>query len=112
MSFLKFRIQFLNLKLKFRILKLNCAIKNDFLHQLTAVLRKQAPYDNIDTCLVDCRYPYEYVAGHIRGFQNIFLPEDVRAHFLKKLNHQNVSACRRTILIFHCEFSSKRAPDL
>lgn len=59
--------------------------------------------------IVDCRYPYEYEGGHIRTALNLHTKEAVYDFFMKnpKSNPEN-----RTIVIFHCEFSSKRAPNM
>lgn len=57
--------------------------------------------------IIDCRYPYEYAGGHIKGAENIFTEEGI-LHLLhqKKTHTEN----GRSILIFHCEFSSERGP--
>ena len=69
--------------------------------------------------MIDVRYHYEYEGGHIRGAENwqhgeddeffkAFLPEGAlpRAPEYEPENEK-----KREILIFHCEFSSERAPD-
>ncbi|XP_063818416.1 M-phase inducer phosphatase 3-like [Pseudophryne corroboree] len=58
--------------------------------------------------IVDCRYPYEYAGGHIKGAWNVHREEQIAECFLKD---PCLSQCRR-VLIFHCEFSSERAPKL
>jgi rhodanese-related sulfurtransferase len=59
--------------------------------------------------VVDCRYPFEFDGGHIRTAINA--PHDgvVRDLFFKTppTSHQE---SKRTCIIFHCEFSSKRGP--
>ncbi len=67
-----------------------------------------------DYTIVDCRYPYEYNGGHIKGAKNIYSQEAILNEFIKNkmtapLNH---SHNRRHILVFHCEFSSERGPTL
>lgn len=59
--------------------------------------------------IIDCRYPYEYQGGHIKTAMNMHTKEEIYNFFLKK-----PKSCpeKRTVLIFHCEFSSKRAPTL
>lgn len=59
--------------------------------------------------IVDCRYPYEYEGGHIKTAINLSKKEAVYDFFMKKpkSNPEN-----RIIVIFHCEFSSKRAPSM
>jgi len=92
--------------------------------------------------IIDCRYPYEYEGGHIRGAKNLFTQKKLFQEFLDKkiarptplglANHQgdgplarsnstpattsNVTCAsgepKRHVLIFHCEFSSERGPTL
>ncbi|XP_028391555.1 M-phase inducer phosphatase 1-like isoform X2 [Dendronephthya gigantea] len=67
-------------------------------------------YQAIDQVyIIDCRYPYEYEGGHIRTAMNMHTKEEIFDFFLKR---PKSSPDKRTILIFHCEFSSKRAPTL
>ncbi|GFT34165.1 m-phase inducer phosphatase [Nephila pilipes] len=58
--------------------------------------------------IVDCRYPYEFEAGHIQGAKNIYTKDDIMDKFF--INHGGCT--ESTIVIFHCEFSSERAPGL
>lgn len=53
--------------------------------------------------LVDCRYSYEYDGGHIASAINLSTEEQVKGFYAE----QDTVA-----LIFHCEFSSVRAPFL
>ncbi|XP_076262381.1 M-phase inducer phosphatase-like isoform X2 [Rhynchophorus ferrugineus] len=61
--------------------------------------------------VIDCRYPYEFIGGHIEGALNIYTKEQI-----SELLHENhVPASnngKRHILVFHCEFSSERGPNL
>ncbi|XP_037658117.1 M-phase inducer phosphatase 3 isoform X3 [Choloepus didactylus] len=61
--------------------------------------------------IIDCRYPYEYLGGHIRGALNLYIQEELHNFFLKKpivaLDTQ-----KRIIIVFHCEFSSERGPRM
>uniref|UniRef100_A0A8B9TEZ9 M-phase inducer phosphatase n=1 Tax=Anas platyrhynchos TaxID=8839 RepID=A0A8B9TEZ9_ANAPL len=66
----------------------------------------------IDSCvIVDCRYPYEYEGGHIKGAVNLPMEQDVEEFLLKK-PIVPFDASKRVILIFHCEFSSERGPRM
>ena len=60
--------------------------------------------------IVDCRYPYEYEGGHIQRAQNIWEKSVLSDRFFSK--PQYTAEPRRRIIIFHCEFSSKRGPDM
>uniref|UniRef100_A0A8C6ZD10 M-phase inducer phosphatase n=1 Tax=Nothoprocta perdicaria TaxID=30464 RepID=A0A8C6ZD10_NOTPE len=66
----------------------------------------------IESCvIVDCRYPYEYEGGHIKGAVNLPLEQDVEEFLLKK-PIVPFDAAKRVIVIFHCEFSSERGPRM
>ncbi|CDQ69035.1 unnamed protein product [Oncorhynchus mykiss] len=59
--------------------------------------------------VVDCRYPYEYQGGHIKGA--LSLPNTDKA--VDQLLSQRLKAHspdKRLVLVLHCEFSSERAP--
>ncbi|XP_034959589.2 M-phase inducer phosphatase 2 [Zootoca vivipara] len=64
----------------------------------------------IENCvIVDCRYPYEYEGGHIKGAVNLPLGKDVEEFLLKK-PIVPFDPAKRVIVVFHCEFSSERGP--
>ncbi|KAM4809468.1 M-phase inducer phosphatase 2 [Rhinophrynus dorsalis] len=68
--------------------------------------------DVIERCvIVDCRYPYEYDGGHIKGAVNLPLEQDVEDFLLRKPIVPQ-SEDKRVIVIFHCEFSSERGPRM
>jgi M-phase inducer phosphatase len=65
--------------------------------------------------VIDCRYPYEFEGGHIRGALNLWTQEQIIEELVsKKIETPSVAADgqKRNILIFHCEFSSERGPKL
>uniref|UniRef100_A0A182RHY4 protein-tyrosine-phosphatase n=1 Tax=Anopheles funestus TaxID=62324 RepID=A0A182RHY4_ANOFN len=68
--------------------------------------------------IIDCRYPYEYEGGHIRGAKNLYTQEQIIDELIKsKSEPPIVASCqdgtmRRNIVVFHCEFSSERGPKL
>lgn len=45
-----------------------------------------------------------------QGARNIYTKEDIYREFLEKPKRSLTG--KKTILIFHCEFSSKRGPDM
>ena len=57
-----------------------------------------------DSMVIDCRFEYEYRGGHIDGAINFNNKEELA----RKLFDQ--PCFRRTLLIFHCEYSAHRAP--
>ncbi|XP_052791986.1 M-phase inducer phosphatase 1-like [Mya arenaria] len=60
-----------------------------------------------DVTIVDCRYPYEFEGGHIRGAVNMYTKDEVNS-----LLQKPVADGKRHVLIFHCEFSSERGPKM
>jgi M-phase inducer phosphatase len=72
-----------------------------------------------------CSYPYEYDGGHIKGAKNIYTKDQINKEFVDiKQPKQEAETGeaesgsetsldgKRSILIFHCEFSSERGPNL
>eukprot|EP01089_Gocevia_fonbrunei_P004716 TRINITY_DN14761_c0_g1_i1.p1 TRINITY_DN14761_c0_g1~~TRINITY_DN14761_c0_g1_i1.p1 ORF type:complete len:376 (+),score=51.66 TRINITY_DN14761_c0_g1_i1:149-1276(+) len=57
--------------------------------------------------VIDCRYPYEYEGGHVKGAVNLFTESMVKSYLM-----DNAQYLDRVAFVFHCEFSSKRAPGL
>ncbi|KAJ7063149.1 hypothetical protein C8F01DRAFT_59249 [Mycena amicta] len=71
--------------------------------------------DRADYHIIDCRFDYEFNGGHINGAVNLNQIGDVEDFFLRpslKKPKASVSGdpARKTVLVFHCEFSVKRAP--
>ncbi|KAG1756465.1 uncharacterized protein EDB91DRAFT_17179 [Suillus paluster] len=63
--------------------------------------------------VIDCRFDYEYDGGHIPGAVNINTTTGVEEFLLgvqKPKPSVSGDSQRKTILVFHCEFSAKRAP--
>ncbi|XP_052866735.1 M-phase inducer phosphatase-like [Anopheles cruzii] len=78
--------------------------------------------------IIDCRYPYEFEGGHIRGAKNLYTHEQIIEELIKSKTERptidepseqngqqqqdSSSVTRRNIIVFHCEFSSERGPKL
>ncbi|KAH9923967.1 uncharacterized protein BXZ73DRAFT_50702 [Epithele typhae] len=65
--------------------------------------------------IIDCRFDYEYLGGHIPGAININTTAGVEEFLLglsanKPEPSTSSDPNKKTILVFHCEFSVKRAP--
>ncbi|KAH9930915.1 uncharacterized protein B0H18DRAFT_872563 [Fomitopsis serialis] len=65
--------------------------------------------------IIDCRFDYEYNGGHIPGAVNINTTAGVEEFLLgastvRPIASTSGDAGKKTILVFHCEFSVKRAP--
>ncbi|XP_040916341.1 M-phase inducer phosphatase 2 [Toxotes jaculatrix] len=75
------------------------ALKGQFNHVVERVI------------VIDCRYPYEFEGGHIKGALNLHLEEQVEEFLLRT---PIVPSCpeKRIVIIFHCEFSSERGPRM
>jgi hypothetical protein len=65
---------------------------------------------NTKFLIIDCRWDYEYTGGHIGNAVNIFREEDMVSFFFE--NPPQCALDEKIILIFHCEFSSYRAPKM
>ena len=79
--------------------------------QLIQMLKGDYASDIESYHVIDCRYPYEYEGGHIQSAKNIYTRTQIYNEFFRKpLQLKDTS--KRNILIFHCEFSSERAPSL
>ncbi|XP_064599835.1 M-phase inducer phosphatase 1-B-like [Liolophura sinensis] len=78
---------------------------------LTKVINHE--YDHIleKYVIIDCRYPYEYDGGHIQGSENVYTRDALIERFIKGAALSKTEG-RRKVLIFHCEFSTERAPKL
>ena len=55
--------------------------------------------------IVDSRYKYEFDGGHIQGAVNINKPEELKSAFFDEI-------FPNSIIVFHCEFSHNRGPDM
>lgn len=65
--------------------------------------------------VIDCRYPYEFQGGHIVGASNFYTREQIEKELLFSMDlavKQDEDDRRKNILVFHCEFSSERGPNL
>ncbi|KAJ4461009.1 putative Cdc25 phosphatase [Paratrimastix pyriformis] len=59
-------------------------------------------------CIVDARFPYEFKGGHFSGAFNLWKEEDLRDFLIKTPSTKG----HHCAIIFHCEYSSQRAPTL
>jgi M-phase inducer tyrosine phosphatase len=67
--------------------------------------------------VLDCRFDYEYNGGHILGAVNVRTTTAVEEMLLgpdavKPAPCVSGDSAKKTVLVFHCEFSAKRAPTL
>lgn len=94
-------------------------------HTVAKLIRGEFASSIASYRIIDARYVYEFEGGHIKGAENFglweeetffeeFLPSALKplppgSH---EANQENQFAMRKNVLIFHCEFSSKRGPAL
>lgn len=62
--------------------------------------------------ILDCRYPYEYKGGHIKSALNIPTVDELFTRYFDPDTSSHGYPPNDTVLIFHCEFSSERAPKM
>lgn len=65
--------------------------------------------------VIDCRYPYEFVGGHIHGAQNLYTHEQILTELVNSKTDTpklDSDEPKHNIIVFHCEFSSERGPKL
>ncbi|KRX92962.1 M-phase inducer phosphatase 1-B [Trichinella pseudospiralis] len=61
--------------------------------------------------IIDCRYPFEYNGGHIRGAVNIFEQHQLVKYLFVDEDLASV-VNRKKLLVFYCEFSQQRGPSM
>lgn len=69
----------------------------------------------VDFLIVDARYPYEHAGGHIRGAKNLYTKEQIQGQFYGVNpfhSTQKENPNRRQVVVFHCEFSVERGPQM
>ncbi|KAH9389678.1 M-phase inducer phosphatase 1 [Tyrophagus putrescentiae] len=84
-------------------------------HVLASLIKGQYKHCVESFTVIDCRYPYEFEGGHIQDAVNLYTQELILSKLLPNKSvtaKTNDSLSKRSILIFHCEFSSERGPGL
>ena len=93
--------------------------------QLSSLLRGDYSSKMKRYHILDCRFDYEYAGGHVQGARNVKSMEQLDALLLQAGSgvHEEcempepsrsgqLDDGKQVVLIFHCEFSAKRAPTL
>ncbi|KAF2147521.1 uncharacterized protein K452DRAFT_217878 [Aplosporella prunicola CBS 121167] len=65
-----------------------------------------------DTVIIDCRFEYEYEGGHIDGAVNYCERESLADKLFDPYTDIDPSSTKKTLLVFHCEYSELRAPRM
>ncbi|XP_056593440.1 cell division cycle 25 homolog d isoform X2 [Triplophysa dalaica] len=107
-------------------------------HTVASLIRGEFGPAVEDFLIIDCRYPYEYKGGHIKGAINIYTESQIQQAVFQALEKTELypdgsvsswgqqsdsmpensaakekgSSSPRKLIVFHCEFSSKRGPHL
>ncbi|KNC49960.1 uncharacterized protein AMSG_06271 [Thecamonas trahens ATCC 50062] len=81
-------------------------VSADLVAQLLVETQQAPASRELNFLIIDCRYPYEYQHGHIASAVNLW----TRSSLIDALIQSPLPANFR--LIFHCEFSTQRGPDL
>lgn len=76
-------------------------------HCFVQLVSNEIPTNFRKIMVIDCRYNYEYDGGHIRGAINANTTELLFNLLFAQKNKE-----RQVALIFHCEFSQNRGPEL
>ncbi|KAF5331106.1 hypothetical protein D9619_006032 [Psilocybe cf. subviscida] len=84
-------------------------------HTLDGLLDGKFDDKITDFHVIDCRFDYEYIGGHIPGAVNVNTTQAIEELLLgpsltKPRPSVSGDNARKTVLVFHCEFSAKRAP--
>lgn len=79
-----------------------------YIFQMSAVLNGDYDHHIDHLTVIDCRYPYEFEGGHIRGAINLYTKDSIRNF----LNETMTSSEKNHVIVFHCEFSSERGPKM
>lgn len=90
-------------------------LKSISVHTMAKLLRGEYHDSVASFKVVDCRYPYEFEGGHIRGAQNLYTQEQILTELVNsKTDTPKLVSDEpmRNIIVFHCEFSSERGPKL
>jgi M-phase inducer phosphatase len=84
----------------------------DILSISPATLAQLLTDNTQNVTVLDCRYPYEYEGGHIVGARNLYTKDLVKNEFLANKQPLTSVTSNREILVFHCEFSIERGPNM
>lgn len=82
-------------------------IKDDGVHTISALTYENLRRSKVKLVTIDNRFPFEYQGGHIKDAINLWNRVECAEYFV------NRRYCSQDIVyVFHCEFSSQRAPSM
>lgn len=81
--------------------------------ELAKIINNEDEYSdpNIELILIDCRFDYEYNQGHIKNARSVNCEGEIESYF-KRINENQDSSFNNTIIVFYCEFSKNRGPQM
>ncbi len=77
-----------------------------------ATLTQSLKDSSRNVTVLDCRYPYEYEGGHIVGAKNLYSKDLALDEFPSTKQPLTSVTSSTNILVFHCEFSIERGPNM
>ncbi|AEY95146.1 FABR087Cp [Eremothecium gossypii FDAG1] len=78
---------------------------------LAAILDGKFSSHYSEVYIIDCRFEYEFQAGHIKNAINVSSRRELEAEFIqKRIQRCSADPGRPPLLVFHCEYSSYRGP--
>ena len=81
--------------------------------ELAKIINHEDEYKDpkIELILIDCRFDYEYKQGHIKSARSVNWEGEIESYFKRIKQNQN-SSFDNTIIVFYCEFSMNRGPQM
>jgi len=89
-----------------------------YIDDKTLVQLQNGTQPDVVTTIIDARYPYEYQGGHIKGAINLYTEDMILDYFYGRHKGQldaigqKENGAQKHLIVFHCEFSSQRAPTM
>jgi hypothetical protein len=85
----------------------HCELPSISADVLNSILTEEQGYPAQSVVIVDSRHHFEYEGGHIKGAVNLRDPSAIEEFYSR-----NINVGKQIAIVFHCEFSSSRAPKL
>ncbi|CUM65432.1 uncharacterized protein PRCAT00003071001 [Priceomyces carsonii] len=76
--------------------------------EMISIMKGHHKHEFDEVIIVDCRFSYEFEGGHIDGAINISCQKELESKFLERSKIND----KKQLLVFHCEFSSFRGPNM
>merc|ERR1711892_120525 len=96
-----------------------------YIDDKTLVSLQKGEKSDVITTIIDARYPYEFRGGHIKGAVNLYTKDMCLDYFygaqgqaqgllnaIGEKENFSSNGPPKHVIVFHCEFSSERAPAM